>query len=198
MDDPLDGLIGCQFLLTSWWWPTLPIGLFGHSFQWFALPRNNCDRMACFLTDEMLAGLARWLRAAGYDTARAPLGATDGALVALAAAQSRLLITRDRAILERKAAFGKVVMLEGTGLDAWAGEMAAKAGVDWLRAPFTRCLLCNGELTPAPAEVAPELPAGADVLGPVRWCASCRKSYWRGGHVRRMEARLARWGRAVP
>lgn len=167
-----------------------------HSFHWFAAACKNCDGMACFLTDEMLAGLARWLRAAGYDTAQAPRGAADGALVALAAAEARLLITRDRAIVDRKAAAGLVLVLEGEGVDAWAAEMAAKAGVDWQRAPFTRCLLCNSVLAPAPAELAGALPPGARREGPVRWCASCCKAYWRGGHVRRMEARLARWGRA--
>lgn len=154
--------------------------------------------MACFLTDEMLAGLARWLRAAGYDTAQAPPGTADGVLVALAAAEARLLVTRDRAILERKAAAGLVLVLEGEGVDAWAAELAAKAGVDWQRAPFTRCLICNSLLVPAPPELAGALPAGVHRDGPVCWCQSCRKAYWRGGHVRRMEARLALWGGTGP
>lgn len=144
---------------------------------------------ARFLTDEMLSGLARWLRAAGYDTTQAPAGELDGALVALAAAEARLLLTRDRAILERRQATGVAVVLAGEGLDAWAAELAG-LGLDWRRAPFTRCLICNTALVDAPAAVP--LPAGAHP--PVRWCPACRKPYWRGGHVRRMEARLIRWG----
>jgi uncharacterized protein with PIN domain len=148
--------------------------------------------MRCFLTDEMLTGLARWLRAAGYDTAHAPPGTADGTLVDMAAAQARLLVTRDRGILGRKKAVGVVLLLDGQGMDAWAAEMAAKAGVDWRRAPFTRCLLCNTPLASPPPGL--DLPAAACRLGAVSWCAACRKPYWRGGHVRRMEARLARWG----
>ncbi len=146
---------------------------------------------ARFLTDEMLAGLARWLRAAGYDTVQAPAGGPDRALVALAVDEERLLLTRDRAILDRRQAVGVAVVLAGEGLDAWAAELAA-LGVDWRLAPFTRCLVCNMALVDAPAAVP--LPAGAHP--PVRWCPVCRKPYWRGGHVRRMEARLIRWGGA--
>lgn len=148
-----------------------------------------------FLCDEMLTGLARWLRAAGYDTLAAPIGAADAHIVALAGAQRRLLLTRDRAILERRAATGIVLVLETGGLEGWAAELAARAGVDWRKAPFTRCLVCNTPLAPALAHQAIQVPEHSRHLGPVQWCATCRKPYWHGGHVRRMEARLARWGR---
>lgn len=147
-----------------------------------------------FLTDEMLSGLARWLRAAGHDTARAPAGAADGALVALAAAENRLLLTRDRAILERKAAAGLVLVLDGEGVEAWAAELSTRLALDWWAAPFTRCLVCNTALVAAPD--AAGLPPGANP--PLRWCPACRKPYWRGGHVRRMEARLRRWADGAP
>ncbi|MEW5728741.1 MAG: DUF5615 family PIN-like protein [Pseudomonadota bacterium] len=142
-----------------------------------------------FLTDEMLSGLARWLRAAGHDTAHAPARAADGALVALAAAENRLLLTRDRAILERKAAAGLVLVLDGEGMEAWAAELSARLALDWCAAPFSRCLVCNAALVAAPEAIG--LPPGAHP--PVRWCPACRKPYWRGSHVRRMEARLRRW-----
>lgn len=147
----------------------------------------------CFLCDEMLAGLARWLRAAGYDTALAAGGAGDGVLMALAAAERRLLLTRDRAILQRKGAGARVVVLAGVGLDAWARELGARLELDWRRAPFTRCMVCNTLLTVAPDDAVALVPDRSRRLGPLKWCPRCARPYWPGGHVRRMAARLERW-----
>lgn len=148
-----------------------------------------------FLCDEMLAGLARWLRAAGYDTALAAAGAADGCLVALAAAEGRLLLTRDRAILSRKAAASRVVVLAGIGVDAWARELRDRLALDWRHAPFTRCLVCNTPLAPAPQGAHELVPEPSRGLGPLKWCPCCAKPYWPGGHVERMALRLAAWSR---
>ena len=51
-----------------------------------------------FLADAMLGGLVRWLRALGFDTAYDP-AIHDPELVALADAQARMLLTRDRHLL---------------------------------------------------------------------------------------------------
>jgi hypothetical protein len=137
-----------------------------------------------FLCDEMLGGLARWLRAAGYDAAMDRPGRLDRELVARARAENRLFLTRDRAILAHRASSGRVLLLAGHGLDDWAREMRERAGVDWLRRPFSRCLLCNEALTGHRA--LPEL---------YSTCPSCGRLYWPGSHVRRMTARLAEWSR---
>lgn len=146
-----------------------------------------------FLCDEMLAGLARWLRAAGYDTLRAETGESDGVLLAQARADGRLLLTRDRAILQRRAAPSLVVVLSGGELEAWARELASGLGLDWARAPFTRCLVCNTPLLLAPPHARDLVPEDARQLVPLKWCPCCAKPYWPGGHVRRMQARLERW-----
>lgn len=146
-----------------------------------------------FLCDEMLAGLAQWLRAAGYDTLRAERGEADRVLLARALAEDRLLLTRDRAILQHRTAGSQVVVLSGGALEAWAHEMRAEWGLDWLHAPFTRCLVCNTPLVPAPPHAGALVPEQSRRLGPLRWCPTCAKPYWPGGHVRRMLARLRRW-----
>lgn len=150
--------------------------------------------MTCrFLCDEMLAGLGRWLRAAGFDTAQAPRGTADGLLLVLAAGEGRLFLTRDRAVMQHRAARSGVMVLEGEGMDAWAAELRHRAGLDWTHRPFSRCLLCNQALEPAAPETALALPEAVRAAGPVLWCAGCGKAYWRGGHVRRMRSRLERW-----
>src|SRR4051812_21786929 len=58
---------------------------------------NSAVRLMC---DEILLRLWRWLRAAGYDTAIAEGGAEDAAVIARCAAESRVLLTRDRRLAE--------------------------------------------------------------------------------------------------
>src|SRR5690606_41703630 len=53
------------------------------------------------LCDEMLKGVGRWLRAAGYDAAIVDNGAGDDALLARARAERRLLLTCDRGFAAR-------------------------------------------------------------------------------------------------
>ena len=143
-----------------------------------------------FLCDEMLRRLGRWLRTAGYDTAIAVPGAADRDLLALARAESRTLLTRDR----RLAALDGGVALVSGEADAAARELLERFGVDWLHAPFTRCLVDNAPLRPAAEAERDGLPPRARAVGgPVNACPDCGRLYWPGSHVRRMQAVLERW-----
>ncbi|MHA1154355.1 MAG: Mut7-C RNAse domain-containing protein, partial [Alphaproteobacteria bacterium] len=87
-----------------------------------------------------------------------------------------------------------VLVLPAEGLDAGARRLSANLGLDWLYAPFTRCLLDNTVLRPASARERRALPAKARGLdGPVTACPDCARLYWPGSHVRRMRARLEAW-----
>ncbi|MFQ5775714.1 MAG: Mut7-C RNAse domain-containing protein [Kiloniellaceae bacterium] len=146
------------------------------------------------LCDEMLHGLGRWLRAAGYDTAIAGPGLPDRQLLQRAIVEDRILLTCDRELAGRRQARGRVLALSANGLDTGARELRARLGIDWLRAPFTRCLLDNAALRPAGGEDLARLPPKARRLGgPVRTCPRCVRLYWPGSHARRMRARLAAW-----
>lgn len=145
-----------------------------------------------FLCDEMLGGLARWLRAAGYDATMAEPGAPDRDLVAHARAQGRTLLTRDRALLDIKGAAAVTHLLSAERLDGWAAELRRDLGLDWLARPFTRCLVCNVELSDADAEDLARMPADSRTgPGPFLSCPRCKRGYWPGSHVKRMRARLA-------
>jgi uncharacterized protein with PIN domain len=142
----------------------------------------------------MLQGLGRWLRAAGYDTATAGHGLPDGDLLRRAGAEGRVLLTCDRELAARADPDIAIVALASEGLDAGARELRARLGIDWLFAPFTRCLLDNGALRPATAEARLHVPSKARGLeGPVNSCPDCGRLYWPGSHVRRMRARLEAW-----
>ncbi len=139
----------------------------------------------------MLSGFARWLRAAGYDTASQSPQDSDRVLVARAVAEDRVILTRDRQIAEHRAAAGRVLVLHGDSLDGWAAQAAGELGIDWLYRPFSRCLVCNVGVLPAPAHLHHRVPPGSG--SPITWCPCCDRLYWPGSHVRRMSATLERW-----
>jgi uncharacterized protein with PIN domain len=142
----------------------------------------------------MLRGLARWLRAAGYDTALPPPGSDDRAVLARAAADSRHLVTRDRGLAEAARRVTRVHRLESEGLHEWAAELRVALGIDWLAAPLTRCLVDNAVLEPAgPADLARVPPGALGGAPAVTACPECGRVYWPGSHVRRIHARLAAW-----
>ncbi|HYD98101.1 MAG TPA: DUF5615 family PIN-like protein [Alphaproteobacteria bacterium] len=152
-----------------------------------------------FLCDEMLARLGRWLRAAGYDTAIAAGGAPDGAVLDQALREGRLLLTRDRGLSERRLAAGTVIEIAGSRIGDQARDLMAKLPVDWLAAPFTRCLVCNVPLEPASEAERLSVPETVRPDDrPIHTCPSCRRLYWAGGHEKRMRSTLEGFRRAGP
>lgn len=124
--------------------------------------------------------LCRWLRAAGYDAAQPEAGADDREIMRQAVREGRLLITSDRGFLERRGAEEHVFYLEHASLDEQARALREALGIDWLRAPFSRCMVCNEPLVEAEEDDK-------------RLCLACDRLYWEGSHVTRMRERLGRW-----
>ncbi len=144
------------------------------------------------LCDEMLKGLCRWLRAAGYDAEQASEGENDRNLLAQARTSGRVLVTRDRKLQEHRGAAGTLCLLTCNGVDACALELTEKLGIDWLHRPFSRCLICNIPLQPLPRDAGDSVPA--DVCNqPLLCCPECKRIYWKGSHVRRMQEKLQGW-----
>ncbi len=152
-----------------------------------------------FLCDEMLCDLARWLRAAGYDTTTPENGDDDRTIVERARHEGRIVLTRDHKITEIAHVPGSIVVLPDGGLDVWARELAAILRVDWLRRPLTRCLECNTALVdPDEAAMARALHAPEALPRPLHYCPRCENLYWSGSHARRMRRRLEEWARQFP
>jgi uncharacterized protein with PIN domain len=143
-----------------------------------------------FAADAMLGRLARWLRVLGFDTSYDP-ALTDADLVRLANEQGRTLLTRDRHLLREL----RPLLAHEVRQDAPLDQLRELIAAQQLAAPselFTRCLLCNAELSRLEQEEAtPLLPTGVQgIPGPVRRCPACGKVYWHGSHVRRMREAL--------
>jgi uncharacterized protein with PIN domain/sulfur carrier protein ThiS len=140
-----------------------------------------------FALDGHLGKLARRLRLLGLDAA-CPAGASDEALTAAAAREGRILLTRDRELLKRRAvALGGFV--RATDPDAQLAEVLHRYGPLALD-PFSRCLRCNGELQEIPASaVEARLPPRTRRHGQAyRICRQCEQVYWRGAHWPRLQA----------
>lgn len=141
-----------------------------------------------FLCDEMLAPLARLLRAAGYDTYLASDGEPDAGLLKIAREEGRILLTRDKRLA---AAAAESVLIEGRGVDAEAESLSRGVVLDWGFAPFTRCVVDNARLREASLDEIDRMPESAQAkAGPFRACPACGRLYWPGSHVRRIGERL--------
>lgn len=149
-----------------------------------------------FLCDEMLFGLAKWLRAAGYDTAVAESGLKDRDLLCSAIAEGRILLTRDRKLMEIKGSEHVAVLLNSNDMHHWVQVLSRQLEVDWCLHPFCRCLICNSELLPDLGSCTDELPSYVRQEHiPVSHCPLCNKVFWHGGHVQRMRRQLEQWNR---
>jgi hypothetical protein len=137
----------------------------------------------------MLVRLARLLRAAGHDALLAEPGAADDALLALARAEKRVLLTRDRRLA---GAVGvETLAIEADAPREQAAELSRAYPVDWLRAPLTRCLVDNAPLRPAtPAEIGRAPASSRSQAGPFTACPGCGRLYWPGSHARRIMGKL--------
>jgi hypothetical protein len=140
----------------------------------------------------MHGGLARWLRAAGYD-ATWTYGIDDAPLLAEAAREGRVVLTSDEGILRRRVARSgalRVVFVpHGLRRDEQLAWLLRELSLP-LREP--RCMGCGGELRPVDREsVANEAPPRTYAwLTEFRRCVRCRSLRWRGTHWARIETRL--------
>ncbi len=143
-----------------------------------------------FLCDHMLVRLGRWLRAAGYDTRIAKPDDNDAWLISIAADENRLLVTRDKLMNGEN----HILFLKSNSVEACARELSKKASVNWLKAPFSRCLLCNTPFEIIQPSEAKDIPEDIKNTAPALWrCPSCRKTYWEGSHTQKMLRQLKSW-----
>ena len=149
-----------------------------------------------FLCDAMLGGLAKWLRAAGYDTYYASEGTdiSDRSLTMKAIDEDRILLTSDGGFLERKPVRdGSVGFLRVPHLPL---EEQLRLVVDRfdLDRRQSRCMECNGELgLVEPGAVAELVPRGViEDHSEFFLCESCGRVFWHGSHWDRITGRLSR------
>lgn len=127
-----------------------------------------------FICDQMLGKLGRWLRTAGYDTVIIQDSTPDSEILQRALVENRTVLTRDKDFAGKEGA----LYLSGEQLEECVAELTQKLKIDWLHAPFTRCLECNTLL---------------EIEGNSTYCPKCAKHYWEGSHTGRMRKTLTEW-----
>lgn len=139
-----------------------------------------------FLADAHLGRLAGYLRMLGFDT-RYAAHEQDAALVRQAAAEGRILLTRDRALLMHRSVTHGCYIRDQVPRQQLA-YLVRRLDLCGLIDPFTRCIRCNGVLEPVDrAEVLDQLPERVrERCTEFRRCSRCGQVYWKGTHYRRM------------
>ncbi len=140
------------------------------------------------LADCMLGTLAKRLRFIGIDTLYFN-HIEDAALVELAVREKRIILTRDRNLVKRKAA-SRHILIETDDLDEQVEAVLDVLRVEAGKNTFpSRCIDCNYVLLERGKQ---------DVIGKVppfvflkhrkfQYCPGCNKYYWRGTHWKNME-----------
>jgi uncharacterized protein with PIN domain len=147
-----------------------------------------------FLCDPSLGGLARWLRAAGYEASLAP-DVPGHRLPDEALSRGLVLLTTEAEALDRRiAADGSLVVVwlpSALTMDEQLKMTALDLGLT-LREP--RCMACGGALVPTPKEdVRPRIPPRTALWKDDYFvCAACNRLFWRGTHWTRIERTLRR------
>jgi uncharacterized protein with PIN domain len=152
------------------------------------LPRERpqaLDGPPRLLLDVHLGALARRLRLLGVDTDYSN-DAADAALVARAGAQDRLLLSKDRGLLMRRA-LRRAAYVRGDAADAQLADVLDRFPLPL--APYTLCPACGEALREvAKANVLERIEPGTRrTQQEFRECVGCGRVYWRGAHQRRLE-----------
>ena len=145
-----------------------------------------------FACDAMLGGLARWLRAAGYDASFHP-GIDDAELVALARTQGRVLLSCDGGIFQRaEVAAGDPRALRVAQDRGPVEQLGMILRALTLPLGEPRCMPCGGVLRDASEAETAHAPARTRAMTDRFWvCTGCGRLLWRGAHWRRIERGLA-------
>ncbi len=139
-----------------------------------------------FVLDNHLGRLAAYLRMLGFDSLyRNDYG--DEELAATAAREERILLTRDRRLLMRKAVHYGYWVRAKTPRQQIA-EVLKRFNLEKAVTPFQRCLRCNGQLQPvSKEEVLDRLePLTRRYYDEFHLCPACGQVYWKGSHYARM------------
>jgi hypothetical protein len=162
-------------------------------------PGNPRSTSSLFYCDVGLGGLARWLRAAGYEAVW-DAEIDDNRLLREARRLGAIVLTTDSLLMERR------VVRTGSVQAFWLPptlkvpeQLALVFNEFKLTVREPRCTRCGGELLPAQKE------AMRCRIPPKTWrwldeyfvCSRCDHLFWKGTHWQRIQERLARL-RSVP
>ncbi|MGB5326799.1 MAG: Mut7-C RNAse domain-containing protein [Gammaproteobacteria bacterium] len=143
-------------------------------------------RNTAFIVDVNLGKLARGLRMLGFDAAY-DNRLRDREIVDIATREKRIVLTRDRRLLFRKA-ITHGFWIRSVDADTQVKEVLQRLDLYEQVKPLQRCMDCNGKIEPVAREqVWSRLePLTRRYYSEFFRCSSCHKIYWSGSHVAHM------------
>lgn len=143
-----------------------------------------------FLADAHLGGLARILRMAGFDTLY-DNAILDDELVRIAVKDGRIILSRDRELLKRKAVLSGCYVRSLQPAEQMR-EVIGRFGLARYARPFSLCLHCNQRLERVDkSAVLDRLPPSVrEYQTEFSCCPACTRVYWKGSHWQHMQSML--------
>jgi len=152
----------------------------------------GCPVEPRFLLDNHLGRLAAYLRMLGFDSLYQN-DYQDDQMAAILVHETRILLSRDRRLLMRKAIrYG--YCLRSLEPEEQLEEVVRRFDLAGRITPFRRCLRCNGILEPVGKKIvlARLQPLTKKYYQEFVICHACDHVYWKGSHYGRMEAMISR------
>jgi uncharacterized protein with PIN domain len=148
--------------------------------------RQEPLRAVRFAVDSHLGALARLLRLMGFDTLY-DSGWHDAQIEVMAGEQHRIVLTRDRELLKRRA-ITHGCYLHSQDAVAQLKEVFQRLDLHRRARPFSRCMRCNSPLRAVDkAQVRGLVPVAVQqTCQTFSQCVGCGRVYWQGSHWRRM------------
>ena len=138
----------------------------------------------------MLGTLAKWLRIFGFDTFYANAEISDEELLHIAKKENRVVVTRDRLLLQRgRKEDLQVIETNSTDLDEQLRHVLNLKDAEIDEDAFlSRCLVCNTNLEEiSKKDVKAKVPEKVFINNEKFWlCPTCNKIYWTGSHTDKM------------
>jgi uncharacterized protein with PIN domain len=158
----------------------------GDRIEVYPIP-DSCPVEPRFVLDGHLGRLAAYLRMLGFDCLY-ETNDDDEELAATAQREGRILLSRDRRLLMRKAVTHGYCPRSLASFEQLS-EVIRRFDLAKRIAPFHRCLRCNHLLEPVAKE------AVLDRLEPLtklyfdefQICPACNQIYWKGSHYEHMQ-----------
>ena len=156
-----------------------------------SLVRSVPLRETRFAADVHLGKLARLLRTLGFDTSYGN-DASDDEIVSAARSQGRIILSRDRGLLKRRAVTHGYLVRSLAPREQLVEVLARFDAIGQVRV-FGRCISCNAVLArTSRISVLDHLPpAVAETCAEFSRCPGCGKIFWRGTHWESMKKMAA-------
>jgi uncharacterized protein with PIN domain len=147
-------------------------------------------RKTQFVLDVHLGKLATALRMMGFDACYSNRF-TDEELVQLSVSEHRIILTRDRDLLKRKAVVHGYLVRSKDPVQQMT-EVIRRFQLEKRIKPFSRCLECNTILKPADNDqITSQVPPYVQgKYKEFKNCPTCGRVYWQGTHWENMLERL--------